>query len=254
MQQKNALVVGIRNADSVCTAIAQEMKRTGYHIYATYQDESTREGVSEVAERIGVEALWPYDARKDEDIDRLAETIRSAGVQFDALIHGISYSTAQGAKLHLPLVDVTWEEFTDAIRVGAFSLVDLSGRLLDNLKEDASLLTITLHWSQFAVPGMNVVGAAKAALESLVRGLAESLGKAKGIRVNAVSPGYLPTYSLSLIGNRLDILERAKDRSPLKATTRMEDVATLAVSLIENRSITGTVYPIDTGAAIMGSV
>ena len=93
-------------------------------------------------------------------------------------MHGISYSTAEGAKLDLPLLDVTWEEFTDAIRVGAFSLVEISGGLLDVFKDDASILAVTLRWSKVAVPRFNVVSATKAALESIIRGLAQSLGNA----------------------------------------------------------------------------
>ena len=178
--------------------------------------------------------------------------VKDQNLQLDALVHGISYSTAHGAKLGMNLADISWEEFTDAIRVGAFSLVELSGGLLEVLKEDASILALTLRWSRFAVPGLNMVGAAKAGLESIVRGLAESLGNAKRIRVNAISPGFVPTYSISKVGNSLEILEREKLRSPLKTNVRNEDIADLAVSVLENRSITAMIYPIDTGVEIMG--
>jgi len=250
MKNKNALIIGIRDEESICCAIAREIKRAGYDIYATYQDEATYEGVKRVADAIGIKKIFPYDARKDEDLQAFAEAVKREGIALDILVHGISYSTASGAKLDLPLVQVTWEEFTDAIRVGAFSLVEVSGRLLDVMKEGASILTISLRWSRVAVPNFNVVCAAKAALESMVRGLAQSLGKAKGIKVNGVSPGFVPTYSLSKVGNSLEILERAKNRSPLKTNVRKEDIASLAVSILENRSTTGMIYPVDTGVDI----
>ncbi|MDJ0990323.1 MAG: SDR family oxidoreductase, partial [Desulfobacterales bacterium] len=117
MGNKNALVVGIRDEDSIVTAIAAEIKRAGYDIYATYQDESTHARVSRVAEAIGIRKLFTYDALKDEDLGALTAAVKKEGITLDALVHGISYSTAEGAKLDLPLVDVTWEEFTDAIRV-----------------------------------------------------------------------------------------------------------------------------------------
>ena len=253
MGKKNALVVGIRDEDSIVSAIAAEIKRAGYDIYATYHNESTYDRVSQVAEAIGIRKLFPYNARKDDDLEALLSAVKKEGITLDALVHGISYSTATGAKLDLPLVDVTWEEFTDAIRVGAFSLVEIAGGLVDVFRRDAAILAITLRWSQIAVPRFNVVGATKAALESIIRGLAQSLGHAKDIRVNGISPGFVSTYSLSKVGNRLEILEQAKAQSPLKVNVRKEDIASLAVSILENRSITGMIYPIDAGASIVGN-
>lgn len=251
MESKNALIIGIRNEESICYAIAREIKQAGYNIYATYQDDKTFAGVSRVAEELAIKKIYPYDARKDKDLDTFTEAIKQEGIKLNLLVHGISYSTAEGAKLNLPLVQVTWEEFTDAIRVGAFSLAEVSGRLLDIMTEDASILSISLRWSRVAVPNFNVVSATKAALESLIRGLSESLGRAKGVRVNGISPGFVPTYSISKIGNSLQTLAKEKAKSPLKINVRKEDVASLAVSILENRSITGMIYTIDTGVDII---
>ncbi|MGD8541341.1 MAG: SDR family oxidoreductase [Desulfobacteraceae bacterium] len=253
MENKNALIVGIRDEESICYAIANEIKRAGYNLYATYQDETTYASVSRVAEAMGIKKLFAYDARKDEDLAAFTAAVREEGLSLDILVHGISYSTAEGAKLNLPLVDVTWEEFTDAIRVGAFSLVEVTGKLLDVFKDEAAVLAVTLRWSKVAVPGFNVVGATKAALESIIRGLAQSLGNAKKIRVNGISPGFVSTYSLSKVGNSLDILQQAKEKSPLKTNVRKEDIAGLAVSILENPSLTGMIYTIDAGVDIMGT-
>jgi enoyl-[acyl-carrier protein] reductase I len=253
MENKNALIVGIRDEESICYAIANEIKRAGYNLYATYHDETTYESVIRVAEAMGIKKLFAYDARKDEDLEAFTAAVKEEGISLDILVHGISYSTAEGAKLNLPLVDVTWEEFTDAIRVGAFSLVEVTGKLLDVFKDEAAVLAVTLRWSKVAVPGFNVVGATKAALESIIRGLAQSLGNAKKIRVNGISPGFVSTYSLSKVGNSLDILQQAKEKSPLKTNVRKEDIAGLAVSILENASLTGMVYTIDAGVDIMGT-
>lgn len=249
---KNALIIGIRNEDSLCFEIALELKRAGYVLYATYQDETTLEEVSRVAEKLNIQRLFPYDARRDEDLDHFAAAIKDEGVGIDALVHGISYSTAKDARLGCDLVDLSWEDFTDAIRVGAFSLVEISGHLLDVFNEEASILSISLRWSRVAVPGYNVVGATKAGLESMIRGLAESLGEAKQIRVNGISPGFVSTYSLTKVGNSLEILDREKRRSPLGRNVRKEDIASFAVSILENRSITSMIFPVDTGVSIVG--
>ncbi len=251
MKERNALVIGIRNQESVCTAMAMEIKRAGYNIYATYEDEETFASVSRVAKDFGFRKIFKYDARKDEDLSQLAHTLKTEGILLDILVHGISYSTAAGARLNIPLTQVRWEEFTDAVRVGAFSLVELSGALLDRFREGASILTLSLRWSKTGVPGFNVVGATKAALESMVRGLAQSLGKAKGIRVNGLSPGFVHTHSLSRVGNSLSILEQEKNRSPLKRNVRKEEIASLGISLLTNSSITGMIYTIDCGVTIM---
>ena len=251
MAERNALIIGIRNSESLCTTIAVEMKRAGYTLYATYQDETTREGVQQVAGELGFRKIFKYDARKDEDLESFVTAFKAEGVMLDALVHGISYSTVSGAKLNLPLVKVDWAEFTDAIRVGAFSLVEVSGKLLDVFREDASILAVSLRWGRVAVPNFNVVCAAKAALESMVRGLAQSMGKARKMKVNGISPGFVPTYSLAKVGNSLDLLEKAREASPLKTNVRKEDVASLAVSVLENNSISGMIYTIDCGVEIM---
>lgn len=249
---KNALIIGIRNEESICFDIAAEIKRSGYNLYATYQDETTLQNVQHIADGLGIKKLFKYDARKDEDLESFTRDVKAEGIELDLLVHGISYSTAEGAKLNQPLTTVTWEEFTDAIRVGAFSLVEVSGKLLDVMKEEASILAVSLRWSHLAVPNFNVVCAAKACLETIIRGLAQSLGKARKIKVNGISPGFVSTYSLSKIGNSLDILDREKSKSPLKTNVRKEDIASLSVSILENNSITGMVYTIDTGVEIMG--
>lgn len=253
MKNKNALIIGIRNEDSICYAIAKEIKKAGYALYATYQDESTYEGVRAIADGLGIRKLFKYDARKDEDLEAFVQAVKDEEIQLDMLVHGISYSTAAGAKLNQPLITVTWEEFTDAIRVGAFSLVEVSGKLLDVMKEGSSILAVSLRWSSAAIPNFNVVCATKACLESIVRGLAQSLGNAKKIKVNGISPGFVPTYSLSKIGNSLEIIEKEKQNSPLKTNVMKEDIANLSVSIMENNSITGMVYTIDTGVKIMGN-
>lgn len=252
MNEKNALIIGIRDENSLCTAIAHELKNRGYTLYATYQDETTRDSVRRVSDSLNILKLFAYDARHDADLAAFGEAVKAEGLRFDVLVHGISYSTAAGAKLNLPLIEVNWEEFTDAIRVGAFSLVELSATLLDVLKEESSILAVSMRWSKIAVPGFNVVCAAKACLESIIRGLADSLGRAKQIRVNGIAPGFVPTYSLSKVGNSLELLEAAKDRSPLKTGVRKEDIASLAASVLENRSLTAMIYPIDAGVDIMG--
>lgn len=247
MAQRNALIIGIRNWDSICTAIAAELKKAGFTVYATYQGDETFADVEMVAKGLGIEKIFPYDARHTESLDAFVSAFAQEGVKLDALVHGISYATASGAKLNLPLVEVTWQEFTDAIRVGAFSLVELSGKLLPYMNEGASVLAISFRWGRVAVKNFNVACAAKAALESAVRGLAQSLGKAKKIKVNAISPGHVPTHLLSKLGNSLEILAKEKARSPLGSTVRRRDVASLSVSLLENSSISGMVYTIDCG-------
>jgi enoyl-[acyl-carrier protein] reductase I len=254
MNEKNALIVGIKTEKSVGMAIAQKLKGAGSNIYATYPDETVYEGVKSVADSLGIKKLFKYDARKDEDLEQLAQAIKAEGILLDCLVHDLSYGTVPGAKLNQPLLNVGWDEFADAIRVEAFSLVELSGKLLDNFQEGASILAFTNHWSKIAIPNFNLLGSTKAALESIIRGLAESLGKSKKIKVNGISPGYFYNDSLARVGDTLEILERAKNRTPLKRNVTRADIASLAVSILDNNSITGTIYTIDCGEEIIGNL
>jgi len=249
---KNILIIGIRNEESTCFAIAKALKKKGYDIYATYLNEAAYPDMQRVADELGFKKVYRYDARKDEDLEAFTSALIQDGVKLDGMVHGIAYSAAQGARLGSYVMDMDWEDFADAIRVGAFSLVEVVGRLYDQLNPEASILTLTSRLSKVAVPGFNVVGAAKASLDSIVRGLAEDLGKLKKIRVNALSAGAMATGAFGKLGNTLELLELAKNRSPLKTNVNKDHVGSLAATLLENRSITGTIYPIDCGYDIMG--
>ncbi|HCL56227.1 MAG TPA: hypothetical protein DHW82_04360 [Spirochaetia bacterium] len=249
---KNALIIGIRNEKSLSYEIAKELIKKNYSVYATYQDESTLKSVKEAADELGIKAIYQYDARKDSDLESFTDALKKSGVKLDVLVHGIAYSSTPGAKLNQLLMNISGDEFTDAIRIGAFSLLEVIGKLYENINENASILALTSRWSRVAVPGFNVIGAAKASLESIVRGLAEDLGRLKQIKVNALSSGPVSTTALSSLGNSLSILEAVRTRSPLKRNVSKEDVASLAMALIENNSISGTIYQIDTGLEIMG--
>jgi enoyl-[acyl-carrier protein] reductase I len=249
---KNAIVIGIRNEDSLCYYIAKQLKKQGYNIYATFRD-GTKEDVERVAGEIGIKKLYQYDAGSDQDLEKFTEAVKADGIKLDILVHGIAYSSDPDAKLNHDLMNVSWDEFADAIRVGAFSLVEVVGKLIDQFNEKASILTLTSRLSRLAVPGFNVIGAAKASLDSIIRGLSEALGKLKEIRVNGIAPGPVPTKSLGKVGNVLNILETAKKKSPLNRNVKKEDVGRFAVTVLENQSLTGTIYPIDTGMDIMGN-
>ena len=253
MNQKNALIIGIRNQASVGMAIAQAMKDAGYNLYATYPDETVSDDVKSMTDSIGIKKLFKYDPRKDEDLEQLTKALKAEGILLDSLIYSPCYGTMPGTKLHQPLLDVSWNEFADAIRVEAFSLVELSGQLLDSFKEEASILALTHRSSQVA-PNFNVLSSAKAGLESIIRGLAESLGKCRKIKVNGISPGYFEGDSLAQMEDPSAILARAKNRTPLKMNVTQADIASLALSILENNSLTGTIYTIDCGEEIIGNL
>jgi len=248
--KKNALIIGIRNQDSICYYIAKELIKNGYDIYATYQKE-TENSVKEIAKDIGIKKIYLYDARYTESLDNFTNEIKKDDIMIDALVHGIAYSGSATSPISY-LMDVEWEEFANAIRIGAFSLVEIVGRLIDNLREGSSIIALSSRLARLGFPGFNIIGATKASLESIVRGLAESLGKIKNIRVNSIAPAPIPTKSLSKLGNVLEILEAARKKSPLKRNVKKEDIASLAVTIIKNQSVTGTLYTIDTGMDIMG--
>lgn len=248
MARKNALVVGIANSSSISAAIADELHINGYNIIPTYQNEKALPYVKEVTDKYGTEKLFPFMVGNEENLDDLLAYLKEKEIKIDVLVHGIAFASEIKKELH----EVSWKSFKNATRISAFSMVEIARKLLkeDVFNPDASILTISYRGSQVAVEGYNMMGPVKNVLESLVRGLASELGD-KGIRVNAVSPGPIMTRAASGIKGFSELLEAAKNTSPLDRTATLEDVGEMSYEIITNPSINGGVFLVDCGESIV---
>ncbi len=246
MRHKNALVIGIANEDSISAGIAAELSANGYNIIATYLNEKALNHVKEATKGLRVTGLFPYRVGNDEQLQDIIDYLHEEDMRLDVFVHGIAFASEITKDLH----DVSWKSFKDSTRVSAFSMVEITGKLIkaDLLNPGASVLTMSYIGSLLAVEGYNMMGPVKSILEALVRGLACELGS-KGIRVNAISPGPVMTRAASGIKGFSTLLEFIRQVSPLKRTANLKDISTLSYEILSNRSVTGSVFLVDCGSS-----
>jgi len=250
---KHGLIVGVANKRSISWAIAQAAAAAGARLALTYPSERLEENVRELAAKLENPVVLPCDVSSDQQITDLAAGVDREFGGLDFLVHGASF--APGDALSNPFVDTTRESFRIALDISTYSLVALTRAVVPLLERrgGGSVLTLTYLGSQRVFTNYNVMGVAKAALESSVRYLASDLGP-KNIRVNAISAGPIKTLAASGIRGFSSILQVYRERAPLKRNVELGEVADAAVFLLSpaSRAITGEVVMVDAGYHAIG--
>lgn len=252
IEGKNALVIGVANKMSIAWAIARELHAQGANL-ALGCVESARKRVEKLGREIGCNHVFVCDVRKDDEIQGLFQRIGDLfHGRLDILVHSIAYADLQ--YLGGEFIEVTREAWNQALEISAYSFVACvrSARDLMRAAEGASVMTLTFAGGREVVPGYNIMGIAKAALECSVRYLAYDLGPER-IRVNAISPGPVRTISALAVAGFETGLKTMEEHAPLMRNVLVEEVAHTAVFLASSMSsaITGCVLPVDAGAHIL---
>ena len=251
---KTGLVLGVANRRSIAWAIAQRLAEGGASLAFTYQGERIEKNVRELAEGVSSPLITECDVRSDEDLERVFGEVSAAfGGKLDLLVHSVAFADARD--LEGRFTDTPRDRFWTALDVSAYSLVGCS-RLAEPLMEAAgggSIMTMTYLGGERAVPHYNVMGVAKATLDSSVRYLAWDLGQ-KNIRVNAVSAGPVRTLAARSIAGFPTMEAIVEERAPLHRPIDADDVGEAAAFLLsdEARNITGTTLYVDAGYHAMG--
>jgi enoyl-[acyl-carrier protein] reductase I len=245
---KTGLIVGIANKRSIAWAIAQAAQAAGARLAVTYQGERLEENVRELAAALADPVILPLDVTDDSQIATVFEAIDREFGGLDFLVHGAAFAPPK--ELSAPFVETTREGFRLALDVSAYSLVALArGAVpLFERRGGGSILTLTYLGSQRVFQNYNVMGVAKAALESCIRYLAADLGP-KNIRVNAISAGPIKTLAASGVSGFSSILQLYRDRAPLHRTVEAAEVAEAAMFLLgpAGRAVTAEVLMVDAG-------
>jgi enoyl-[acyl-carrier protein] reductase I len=245
---KAGLIVGVANKRSIAWAIAQAASAAGARLAVTYQGERLGENVRELAEGLPNPLLLPLDLTDDAQIAAAFDAIEQAFGGLDFVVHGAAYAPRED--LSRPFVETSRDGFRIALDVSAYSLVALSRAALPLMERrgGGSIVTLTYLGSERVFPNYNVMGVAKAALESTVRYLAADLGP-KNIRVNAISAGPIKTLAASGVAGFSSILQIYRDRAPLRRTVDTSEVADAAVFLLGDagRGVTAEVLMVDGG-------
>ncbi|BAS26544.1 enoyl-ACP reductase FabI [Limnochorda pilosa] len=253
LEGKRAAIFNVANKRSIAWAIAQACAREGAELVLGYQNERLGEKVRELVPELPREpVLVPMDVATDEGVEAAVEQVRARAGELDVLVHSLAFAPSEA--LERPYVETSREAFRTALEVSAYSLALLARAFRPLLRPGASLLALTYYGSEKVMPNYNLMGVAKAALESSVRYLAYDLG-ADGIRVNAISAGPLNTLSARGISGFTGILQIYRDRAALKRNIEHREVADTAVFLASPLAsgITGEVVFVDAGYSIMGA-
>lgn len=254
LENKKILIMGIRNKWSIAYGIAKSAYENGAKLIFTFMGEDNRQKIEElVSEFSGSKCYCLNGASEDELVEDCFKKIKDGNGKVDGIVHAIAHANTED--LHNDFIYTSKEGFAHACDVSSYSfvLVARMAKQLDLLNENASLVTLTYHGSTKVLEGYNVMGVAKAALETSVRYLAENLGK-EGIRVNAVSAGPIKTLSAKGIKDFGSILNIVEEKAPLHknvTTSQVGDVATFLLSGMSS-CVTGHVLYADNGYNIMG--
>ncbi len=248
---KNIVVMGVANDRSIAWAIAQSLAAQGARLAFTYENERVEERVRKLAETIPGSIFLPCNVTVDEDIDRLAVTLKESFGVLHGIVHSIAFAKTE--ELEGMFVDTSREGFALAHDISAYSLTAVAQRLYPLMTEGGSIMTMTYLGAERALRNYNVMGVAKAALEASVRYLASDLGQFN-VRVNAVSAGPIRTLAAKGIKDFNSILRQVEEKAPLRRTTEAAEVGDTAMFLMSNlsRGITGEVIYVDNGYHIVG--
>ena len=251
LEGKTALIFGLANERSIAWGITRAMHREGAKIGISYAGEALERRVKPLAEQIDCKWVEECDVTKDEHITAIAEKAKKDFGQVDVVVHSIAFAGRD--ELTGPFYNTSREGFKNAMDISVFSFVALARAFRPVLRPGGSLLCMTYYGSIKVAPHYNVMGVAKAALESSTRYLAYDLGPEK-IRVNAISAGPIRTLAAAGVGGFRDMYKHFADVSPMRENITIEDVGNAAVFLASDLSarITGEVLYVDSGFNAVG--
>ncbi|MFP5395573.1 MAG: enoyl-ACP reductase FabI [Alphaproteobacteria bacterium] len=251
MKGKRGLIMGLANDKSLAWGIAQKLHEAGAELAFSYQGEALEKRVRPLAESLGSDFLIDCDVSDMAALDAAFATLAAKWPTIDFVVHAIGFSDKN--ELRGRYCDTSLDNFLMTMNISAYSLVAVTKRAAAMMPDGGSILTLSYYGAEKVVPHYNVMGVAKAALETSVKYLANDLGPDK-IRVNAISAGPIRTLAASGIGDFRYILKWNELNSPLRRNVTIEDVGGSALYLLSDLSsgVTGETHHVDAGYHLVG--
>ena len=251
MKGKRGLVMGIANERSIAWGCARALAAEGAELAFTYQGEAFGKRLEPLAASIGSSLMVDADVTDEASLDAAFARIKQEWGSIDFLIHAIAFSDKN--ELTGRISNTSRENFKNTLDISCFSFIDVSRRAAEIMPDGGCLMTMTYGGSNRVTPNYNVMGVAKAALESAVRYLAADLGAQK-IRVNAISPGPMKTLAGAAIGGARTTYRHAETNAPLLTNASLGSVGGTAVYLASDYGMhtTGEIIRVDGGYHVMG--
>lgn len=252
---KRALVMGVANDRSIAWGIAQALAREGAELAFTYQGEAFGRRVEPLAASVGSDLLVDVEVTDDASLDAAFQALTERWGRLDIVVHAIAFSSKD--ELTGRFVNTSRANFQKSLDISCYSLIEVARRALPLMSANepggGTILTLTYGGSNRVTPFYNVMGVAKAALESTVRYLANDLGP-DGIRVNAISPGPMKTLAGAAIGGARKTFRHTEANAPLRANATLEAIGGTAVWLASDwgNCTTGEVVTVDGGYHVLG--
>jgi enoyl-[acyl-carrier protein] reductase I len=250
LEGKKGLIVGIANENSIAWGCAKAFRALGAEVAVTYVNDKAKKYVEPLARELDASIVMPLDVNTPGQTEAVFERITKEWNHLDFLVHSIAFSPKEA--LHGRVVDVSREGFATTMDVSCWTFIRMAHLAEPLMHKGGTLFTMSYYGSQMVVKNYNIMGVAKAALESAVRYLAAELGP-KGIRVHAISPGPLATRAASGIPEFDELLDKAKEKAPARSLVSIDDVGVATAFLAHDaaRLITGETLYIDGGYHII---
>jgi enoyl-[acyl-carrier protein] reductase I len=252
MNGKRGLIMGLANDKSLAWGIAKKLAEQGAQLAFSYQGEALAKRVIPLAAELGSDFTFECDVSRMESLDAAFAALKQRWDSIDFVVHAIGFSDKN--ELRGKYVDTSLDNFLNTMNVSAYSLVAIAQRAAAMMPESGgAILTLSYYGAEKVVPHYNVMGVAKAALETSVKYLANDLGP-QGIRVNAISAGPIKTLAASGIGDFRYILKWNEYNAPLRRNVTIEDVGGAGLYLLSDLSsgVTGETHHVDAGYHVVG--
>jgi enoyl-[acyl-carrier protein] reductase I len=250
LEGKKGLIVGIANEQSIAWGCANAFRGLGAELAVTYLNEKAKKYVEPLARELEAPIVMPLDVRMPGEMEAVFDRVAKQWGELDFAVHSIAFSPKEA--LQGRVVDVQRDGFLVTMEISCWSFIRMAHLAEPLMTRGGSLFTMTYYGSQMVVENYNIMGVAKAALESAVRYMAAELGP-KGIRVHAISPGPLATRAASGIPEFDDLLDKAKAKAPARSLVSIDDVGLATAFLAHDaaRLITGETLYVDGGYHII---
>ena len=251
LKGKRGLIMGVANAHSIAWGIAHEMAAAGAELAFSYQGEAFGKRLAPLAQSVGSDIMVDMDVTDDASMDAGFGLLKDRWGTLDFVVHAIAFSDKN--ELSGGIVSTTRGNFKTSLEISCYSFIDVARRAAEMMPDGGTLLTLTYQGSTRVTPYYNVMGVAKAALESATRYLANDLGP-QGIRVNAISPGPMKTLAGAAIAGARRTFRHTEQNAPMRANATLEAVGGTAVYLASDAGActTGEIIRVDGGFHVLG--
>ncbi|OUW95185.1 MAG: enoyl-ACP reductase [Pelagibacteraceae bacterium TMED237] len=251
LKNKKGLVFGIANNHSIAWGISKELSKNNAEIAIGYQNEILLKRVKPLSEEINSKILIECDFNNQDSVNNAVNVIKTEWGTIDFIVHAVAF--ADKTELNGRYIDTSKDNFINCLEISCYSLTSLVKAFEPIMNEGGSILTLTFYGSNKVIPNYNLMGIAKAALETSVKYLSVDLGK-KNIRVNAISAGPMRTIAGAAINNAREVFKFTENHSPLKRNVQLDEVGKSALYFVSDMSsaVTGEVHYVDCGYNIIG--